>query len=157
MRGKDHLRLKNTRCGDLFASWSGSRKPVFGKAIKGSYAPEISSLDIFSCQLKTTTSAKFSWLNTKSPELNLSSTTMKLLYILLAVVPLALAAAPPPTDKTACKCALVKCVSTQPEVCIRNHLNLTSLHLSYPSNPHVPRPFSINILFQCLALSMRER
>lgn len=56
-------------------------------------------------------------LNTAFSRLSLPPTTMKLLYILLAVVPLALAAAPPPADKTACKCALVKCVSTQPELC----------------------------------------
>lgn len=49
---------------------------------------------------------------------------MKLLYILLVVVPLALATEPPTTDKTACKCALVKCVSTQPEVCISDDLDL---------------------------------
>lgn len=82
---------------------------------------------------------------------------MKLIYFLLAVVPLAIAADPPTTDKTACKCALVKCVSTQPEVCINSDLRCNpQLHsLDDLFQIHVSR--SIIILtpyLHSLALSM---
>lgn len=90
---------------------------ILQNIIKQSCSSAIARIDLVPPNFTIVKSAAACCTNTTFTRLITLLATMKLLYTILAVVPLALAAVPPPTDKTACECPLVKCVSTQPEVC----------------------------------------